>query len=431
MRSVRKKKFCAMLLYAIAVLFAAVCMFAACGQKHEHVYIDGKCACGALDEDYTPPKDRFIGNVFQIVTKTLGGQVYARGSGVVINSDGWFITNSHVMEGAYYADAYFEIPNAESGESVTRLKIAQAAVDDPAKDFFIGKIGGYEAIASYYRKMDFTTEHEVGGTTFAIGYPNGTPFMEIHRGVELPEVPYFPDKLNGVSYIGTTSYFASGSSGGILLNEDLQIIGITTAQILVDDEWVKAAVSVFNFQNELNKIPAYTLYDFTQFMHADEIAYIRLFEQIAARTDVLSSVDENGYIGYLIKKKGESVNEDAIAYTYEAQYYFAEDGGMIIEYVYHWENGDARTTALYGYWSPLFGFDDLQYAFRYEWASGTYYSVASQDINYSENIDLTLNEYTVEHSYAYSVTEADIGYAKEQFNVLYETLKKIFESGIA
>lgn len=142
MRSVRKKKFCAMLLYAIAVLFAAVCMFAACGQKHEHVYIDGKCACGALDEDYTPPKDRFIGNVFQIVTKTLGGQVYARGSGVVINSDGWFITNSHVMEGAYYADAYFEIPNAESGESVTRLKIAQAAVDDPAKDFSSGRSAG-------------------------------------------------------------------------------------------------------------------------------------------------------------------------------------------------------------------------------------------------------------------------------------------------
>ena len=26
---------------------------------------------------------------------------------------------------------------------------------------------------------------------------------------------------------------------------------------------------------------------------------------------------------------------------------------------------------------------------------------------------------------------ADIGYAKEQFNVLYEMLKKIFESGIA
>ncbi len=415
----------------IAALFmCSLLVFSACGETHEHYFVDGKCECGAIDETYTPPKDYFVGNVFQIVTETLGKQPYMLGSGVVINQDGWFITNSHVMEGAYYAYAYFEIPNAEQGDSVTKLQISEAAVNNRNKDFFIGKIEGYETISSYYKQIDFTTNHEIGGITFSVGYPNGTPFMEIHRGVELAEVPYFPDKLNGVSYIGTTSYFESGSSGGILLNDELQIIGLTTAQIKVDDEWVKAAVSVFNFQNELSQIPQHTLYNFTDFMNPTEKEYIDFFEKVENNPDYTGAVGDDGVVGYILIDQDEGINNENLSYSYESIYLFDSAGYMSINSDYYWADGTRRTLALYGYWSPMVGFENFIFEFKFTFDDGRYLKVESTDINYSENIDLTLNNYTTDKSYSYTITEENIIYVKQQFNLIYTEMLYVFENGL-
>ena len=414
-------------LFTVVIMVFTLFSVSAC-TTHEHNFVDGKCECGAIDYYYSPPKDYFIGNVFQIVTKNLGGEPYSLGSGVIINRDGWFITNSHVMEGSYNADAYFEIPNEALGESVTRLEISKAAVNNANKDFFIGKVDGYETISSYYREIEFTTEHAVGEPTFSVGYPNGNPFMEIHRGEELPEVPYFPDKLNGVTYIGTTSYIESGGSGGILLNDDLQIIGLTTAQIKVDNEWVNAAVSVFNFQNELNDIPNITLYDYTELMCSEEIEYVNFFERLATYTDYYKVVDENSCVTYIAITDGEGINNEDIAYTYEATYCFDSDKFMSVSSEYYWDDGDKRELKLYGYWSPVFGFNDFIFEFNYSWDRGTFYSLVSSGINYSENLNLTLNNYSTNCSYGYTVTEDDISYAKEQFNYMYSSLVEFFEN---
>ena len=49
------------------------------------------------------------------------------GTGFVFDEQGWFITNYHVMENAYFAKAIFEIPDIESGESYTRLDVEFAS----------------------------------------------------------------------------------------------------------------------------------------------------------------------------------------------------------------------------------------------------------------------------------------------------------------
>lgn len=55
-------------------------------------------------------------------------------------------------------------------------------------------------------------------------------------------------------------------------------------------------------------------------------------------------------------------------------------------------------------------------------ANGQYYTVQSTNINYSTNIDLTLNDYITDSSYSYTITAENIVYAREQFNYVYETL---------
>ena len=55
-------------------------------------------------------------------------------------------------------------------------------------------------------------------------------------------------------------------------------------------------------------------------------------------------------------------------------------------------------------------------------ANGQYYTVKSTNINYSTNIYLTLNDYTTDSSFTYTISEEDIMYAREQFNNVYEML---------
>ena len=56
-----------------------------------------------------PNKDFFVGNIFQIILKDQSGNILGSGSGFVINQDGWFITNDHVMEKGHSAIAFFDI----------------------------------------------------------------------------------------------------------------------------------------------------------------------------------------------------------------------------------------------------------------------------------------------------------------------------------
>jgi len=152
----------------------------------------------------TPQKSYFAGNVFQIVTKDLYENPIATGTGFVYNSKGYFITNSHVMEGAYYATAIFEIRNDALSESFTKLEIEYVAYDNPDKDIFIGKISNYNLISDYFKDITFVDEHEIGEKTYSIGYPSTSVNMQINEGLITENLSTLYDKLySGVSYIGS------------------------------------------------------------------------------------------------------------------------------------------------------------------------------------------------------------------------------------
>ena len=89
----------------------------------------------------------------------------------------------------------------------------------------------------------------------------------------------------------------------------------------------------------------------------------------------------------------------------------------------YWESGERRYVAFYGEYSDTHGFDNFTFVFTYEWKNGNYYTITSDDINYSKNIALTLNKYELEYGNAHlSITDGNIEYAKEVFNSIYEWL---------
>lgn len=182
-----------------------------------------------------PNTDYFVGNVFQIITEDENGNPVGAGSGFILNKDGWFITNNHVMEGADKASAFFDIKDSESGNQYTRLKVIGGAYCNSQKDIFIGKLDGYCEIEEYYKNIPFTTEYSSGENSYTVGYPNSSVKMEINSGKILEEYSDIYDKINGVYYILSDSYIAPGSSGGILVNEELEVVGITTIGLYSDE----------------------------------------------------------------------------------------------------------------------------------------------------------------------------------------------------
>lgn len=181
-----------------------------------------------------PNINYFIGNVFQIVVKDEKENPLGSGSGFVINDDGWFITNNHVMENGYTATAFFDIKDNENGHQYTQLKILGGVYCDDKKDIFIGKLENYRKIKNHYTHIEFTENYTIGETSYSVGYPNSSTTIEINQGSILEEYSDIYSKIDGVYYILSNSYIAPGSSGGILLNENFEVIGITTIGLYSD-----------------------------------------------------------------------------------------------------------------------------------------------------------------------------------------------------
>ena len=195
--------------------------------KNEYVYT-------AMRE---PNGDYFVGNVFQIVIKDEEGEALGTGSGFVLNSDGWFITNNHVMNEAHSAVAFFDIKD-EDGGRYTELKILGGVFNSEKKDIFIGKLDGYDKISSHYKEIDFCEDYEEGEVCYSVGYPNSSVKMAINSGTVMEEYSDIHGKIDGMYYILSDSYIAPGSSGGILVNGDFEVIGITSLGLYNDGEYM-------------------------------------------------------------------------------------------------------------------------------------------------------------------------------------------------
>jgi hypothetical protein len=148
--------------------------------------------------------------VVDITTKDQSGKPLAGGSGFLVRSDGVFVTNEHVIDGA--ASASVELSNGDVFDEVVLLD------SDKRRDLAILKV---KALNTPVSKLGDSDLLEVGQHVIAIGNPEG-----LSRSVSDGIVSAIRQG-DGFKMVQTTAPISHGSSGGPLLNDSGDVIAVT------------------------------------------------------------------------------------------------------------------------------------------------------------------------------------------------------------
>lgn len=174
-------------------------------------------------EKATPP---VVGiSNFGVVYDFLGRaslQQRASGSGVIIQSDGYIVTNYHVIE-----ESKELIVSLGSGEKLPATVVGT----DPPTDLAVIKIDKKDLTAAGMADSD---KLHVGEPAIAIGNPLGLDFQQsVTLGVVSALKRSITIQGQNFSFIQTDAAINDGNSGGALVNIKGELIGINTAKIKI------------------------------------------------------------------------------------------------------------------------------------------------------------------------------------------------------
>jgi len=143
------------------------------------------------------------------------------GSGIIINADGYILTNYHVISDAQQVSVILS-----TGKEVPAKVVNYDAESDVAIVRVTEKIQ-MPAVA----ELGDSDKLEVGELAVAIGNPLGRDFLGSVTSGIISAVNRALDGENGLKYIQTDAAINQGNSGGALVNSKGQVIGINTAKI--------------------------------------------------------------------------------------------------------------------------------------------------------------------------------------------------------
>lgn len=148
------------------------------------------------------------------------------GSGIIISSDGYILTNNHVIATELNDTITIKVYLANSDEPI----VAEVVGTDAQTDMAVLKIDCTDLPKIEYGN---SSECKVGELVVAIGNPLG---MEFAGSVSVGYISALDRKLsdvngNTLNLMQTDAAINSGNSGGALVNTKGQLIGINTAKI--------------------------------------------------------------------------------------------------------------------------------------------------------------------------------------------------------
>lgn len=150
------------------------------------------------------------------------GEVDGMGSGIVFNTEGYVVTNYHVVEGAQQINVIFS-----NGKEVK----AKLVNYDQALDIAVVKITDSVEVPAVAEFGD-SDKIEVGETAVAIGNPLGKDLLgSVTAGVISAVNRQIDVQNKKLNLIQTDAAINPGNSGGALVNSKGQVIGINTAKL--------------------------------------------------------------------------------------------------------------------------------------------------------------------------------------------------------
>ncbi len=149
-------------------------------------------------------------------------QERATGSGVIISSEGYIVTNYHVIENARELTV-----SLGSGEE---LQAKVIGADFPT-DLAVIKVDKKDLTAAEFADSD---KLRVGEPALAVGNPLGLDFQQsVTKGVVSARERSITIQEQIFNFIQTDAAINDGNSGGALVNINGQVIGINTAKIKI------------------------------------------------------------------------------------------------------------------------------------------------------------------------------------------------------
>ncbi len=152
---------------------------------------------------------------------------HAVGSGVIVDSDGYIMTNAHVVEGAQRIRVALPLPMGDSNGQVPlgKRRILEARLLGVHKDTDLALLKIDETDLPTLPLVS-QTRPRVGQMVFAIGSPEGLQ-NSVTMGV-VSALARQPDPAKPMTYIQTDAPINPGNSGGPLVDMSGAVVGINT-----------------------------------------------------------------------------------------------------------------------------------------------------------------------------------------------------------
>ena len=158
-------------------------------------------------------------SVVSVISTTSEGT--GSGSGVIMSKDGYIITNNHVVDGAQSVSVQLSDGTSLDAEIIGTDEQTDLAVIKvtPTSDLTAAEFGDSD-------------ELEPGEYAYAIGSPGGVQFANTITGGRISAINRdltVNDRV--MTLIQTDASINNGNSGGALINEYGQVVGITSAKL--------------------------------------------------------------------------------------------------------------------------------------------------------------------------------------------------------
>ena len=186
----------------------------------------GPCVVGVINKTKVQPQnyyDPFSGRYYYYNDPSKENETVEQGSGsgIIISTDGYIVTNQHVIDGASEISVILN-----TGDEITAKLVGQ----DTKTDLAVLKIDTDKQLTSAV--LGDSTQTQVGELAVAIGNPMGQEFSgsvtagiisAVNRTMSIDNRTY--------NLLQTDAAINSGNSGGALINQYGEVIGINSVKL--------------------------------------------------------------------------------------------------------------------------------------------------------------------------------------------------------